>query len=302
MKNFSKKLINLTTSIILVTSATICLGSSSSTEQNPFEFRFAKGTIFENLNSNVQITNDIIYANNVNSLNVYKIPKESADFELGQIPFSWSIDRIGILNDDWSVISYNCEKCYVKNSDIACTKDYNKVTECNDEVIVDSNGVGCKIYSTLDKALNTQNSEQYSTVNDGTILKRFLSLDNGFSLIEFNNEKGFMKSSDLIKRQYLGKFQITYYCPCNICNGGWGAYDYFGNPLIDGTAAVDTSLIPFGTSFQIEEDGYTRDCIAKDIGGAIQGAHIDVFVDVPHSVCEQMGNSKKDVYTYVRCN
>ena len=117
----------------------------------------------------------------------------------------------------------------------------------------------------------------------------------------FNNEKGFMKSSDLIKREYLGKFQITYYCPCNICNGGWGAYDYFGNPLKDGTAAVDTSIIPFGTSFQIEENGYTRDCIAKDIGGAIKGSHIDVFVNVPHSVCEQMGNSKKDVYTYIRC-
>ena len=34
-------------------------------------------------------------------------------------------------------------------------------------------------------------------------------------------------------------------------NGGWGAVDYFGNPLKLGTIAVDPNVIPFGTTVYI---------------------------------------------------
>lgn len=300
MNKFFKKLINLSITLIILMAHMHNVYASSisyieSTER-PFSLCSPKGSIFEII-LNTTYTNDIVFANNPSDLKVYRQPEDLQRFEVDKIPFLWEINRFGILNDDWSVVSYNNKKCYVKNEDIIKEKNYNIESYYYDNVFVDSetDNSYCKLY------LNLSNSKILTNLNNGISVKRILSLDNGFSLVEYNNEKGFIKSSDLIKREYLGKFQITYYCPCNICNGGWGAYDYFGNPLKDGTAAVDTSIIPFGTSFQIEENGYTRDCIAKDIGGAIKGSHIDVFVNVPHSVCEQMGNSKKDVYTYIRC-
>ncbi|MBW7474378.1 LysM peptidoglycan-binding domain-containing protein [Paenibacillus oenotherae] len=70
-------------------------------------------------------------------------------------------------------------------------------------------------------------------------------------------------------------------------NGGWGAVDYFGNPLKVGTIAVDPKKIPLGTKVYVT--GYDYDGLpaggmiatASDMGGAIKGDRIDIFV--PHS-------------------
>lgn len=70
-------------------------------------------------------------------------------------------------------------------------------------------------------------------------------------------------------------------------NGGWGAVDYFGNPLKVGTIAVDPKTIPLGTKVYVT--GYNYDglpqggmiAVASDMGGAIKGNRIDIFV--PHS-------------------
>lgn len=246
-------------------------------------------------NSNIIDTNDIVISNDPNDLEVYQIPDNSSEFKIGQIPFSWEIDRFGILDDEWSIISYNEERCYVKNSKITTTTNYTKATFHYDDVFVVSTENEARIYP------NFENLDEFSIIENYTQLYRILSLDNGYSLIKYNDSNLFIKTSELAKRTYLGKFLITYYCPCRICNGSWGAVDYFGNPLVDGTAAVDTRQIPFGTSFQIQENGFMRSCVAKDVGGSIKGKHIDVFVNVSHSVCEQMGSSKKDVYTFTSC-
>lgn len=76
-------------------------------------------------------------------------------------------------------------------------------------------------------------------------------------------------------------------------NGGWGAVDYFGNPLELGTIAVDPKVIPLGTKVLVT--GHTHPGLpkkafvaeARDIGGAIKGNKIDIFIPgSPKSVRE----------------
>ena len=63
-----------------------------------------------------------------------------------------------------------------------------------------------------------------------------------------------------------------------------GKYDYMGNPVKLGTIAVDPSVIPLGTKLYIE--GYDFSGlpaggfygVASDIGGAIKGNRIDIYI------------------------
>ena len=76
--------------------------------------------------------------------------------------------------------------------------------------------------------------------------------------------------------QYLGRFKITYYCPCAECNGGWGNNTAWAGEIIPGqTVAVDPSVIGKLRWIYIDGIGVRR---AEDVGGAVQGYHIDVAV------------------------
>lgn len=81
--------------------------------------------------------------------------------------------------------------------------------------------------------------------------------------------------------EYLGKFFITYYCPCRKCNGSNAGIDGFGNPLEWGCVAVDRNVIPMHTKLVI--DGYDKVFEARDTGSGINGHDIDIFVPVSHS-------------------
>ncbi|TMV51008.1 hypothetical protein FE783_09550 [Paenibacillus mesophilus] len=67
-------------------------------------------------------------------------------------------------------------------------------------------------------------------------------------------------------------------------NGGYAGKDYFGNPLKVGTIAVDPDIIPLGSTVYVT--GYSYDGLpvggmmakAVDIGGAINGNRIDIYV------------------------
>ncbi|NIK70233.1 MULTISPECIES: 3D domain-containing protein [unclassified Paenibacillus] len=67
-------------------------------------------------------------------------------------------------------------------------------------------------------------------------------------------------------------------------NGGWAGLDYFGNKLKVGTVAVDPKVIPLGTKLYIT--GYNSDGLptggmiatASDVGGAIKGNRIDIYL------------------------
>lgn len=67
-------------------------------------------------------------------------------------------------------------------------------------------------------------------------------------------------------------------------NGGWGSVDYFGNQLKLGTIAVDPKIIPLGTKVLVtghSHSGLPKEAfvaVARDIGGAIKGNRVDIFI------------------------
>lgn len=85
-------------------------------------------------------------------------------------------------------------------------------------------------------------------------------------------------------------------------NGQWGPVDYFGNPLTLGTVAVDPGVIPLGSKLFIT--GYHYDglpqggmyAVASDIGGAIKGERIDIFVPDSRTKALQFGMQQVTVY------
>ena len=85
-------------------------------------------------------------------------------------------------------------------------------------------------------------------------------------------------------------------------NGKWGAVDYFGNPLKLGTVAVDPKVIPLGTKLfitgyqfkHLPQGGFIAE--ARDIGGAINGNKIDIFVPVSKQIGSTFGIQNVEVY------
>ncbi|MCD8390303.1 MAG: hypothetical protein LUD03_00475, partial [Firmicutes bacterium] len=77
--------------------------------------------------------------------------------------------------------------------------------------------------------------------------------------------------------EYLGSFKITRYCPCDICNGGWGPYTAWAGEIIPGqTIGVNPDEIPKLAWVYIDGWGWRR---AEDTGGGIEDHHIDVAVE-----------------------
>lgn len=77
-------------------------------------------------------------------------------------------------------------------------------------------------------------------------------------------------------RDHLGEFTITYYCACVKCCGKTDGITASGAVVREGvTVAVDPKVIPLGTYLYIDGIGYR---VAQDVGGAIQGNRIDVYM------------------------
>jgi 3D (Asp-Asp-Asp) domain-containing protein len=84
-------------------------------------------------------------------------------------------------------------------------------------------------------------------------------------------------------------------------NGGWGAVDYFGNPLKVGTIAVDPKVIPLGTKVYVtgySYNGLPRGLIAtaNDMGGAIKGNRIDMFIPSSMGNVDDFGIQNVKIY------
>jgi 3D (Asp-Asp-Asp) domain-containing protein len=83
-------------------------------------------------------------------------------------------------------------------------------------------------------------------------------------------------------------FVATAYSAAPEENGGaqWAGLDYFGDPLVQGrTIAVDPNVIPLGTTVWVSgynwaglpSEGFAAR--ATDVGSAIQGNRIDIYLD-----------------------
>jgi 3D (Asp-Asp-Asp) domain-containing protein len=87
----------------------------------------------------------------------------------------------------------------------------------------------------------------------------------------------------------------TAYGPSAQDNYPYGATDFFGQPLTQGDVAVDPSVIPLHTCLYIS--GYQSPSFpaggflgeADDQGGAIQGRHIDLFMNASPAQVSNFG-------------
>ena len=93
----------------------------------------------------------------------------------------------------------------------------------------------------------------------------------------------------------IGNFEITFYCSCSRCSGGWRSATASGEVAkTNYTIAVDKDVIPLGSYVQIDDWGVYK---AQDVGGAIKGNKIDVFID-NHTKCLELGR-KKNIPVYM---
>lgn len=89
----------------------------------------------------------------------------------------------------------------------------------------------------------------------------------------------------------MGLCKITYFCPCEECSGQWGRQTYSGATARSGhTVAVDPDVFDIGSKILIDGIVYT----AEDVGGGVQGDHVDIFVDT-HEETLEGGVKYKDV-------
>lgn len=92
---------------------------------------------------------------------------------------------------------------------------------------------------------------------------------------------------------------VTYYC-CelyeHICGDGDG-YTSTGAEVTAGhSCAVDPFLIPLGSTVWVDfGDGVMHEYIAEDVGGAVNGAHIDLAVQT-HAEANECGIDYATVY------
>jgi 3D (Asp-Asp-Asp) domain-containing protein len=134
--------------------------------------------------------------------------------------------------------------------------------------------------SVADKAELRTKVQMLETENDG--LKKN---------IDWLNEQVVKKYIDPVteeKLTSLGDFKITWYSPDD---EGVSDTTYTGTKVRDGVIAVDPDVIPLGSIVVIDGKHYS----AEDIGGAIKGKHIDIFVDERESALAN-GVQTKEVF------
>ena len=86
----------------------------------------------------------------------------------------------------------------------------------------------------------------------------------------------------------LGSYKLTFYCPCEICNGALGV----GQTASGAAPAEGRTIAVDGSRVYIE--GYGT-FIAEDTGSAIKNNKIDIFVST-HSRAEELGVQYANVY------
>lgn len=93
--------------------------------------------------------------------------------------------------------------------------------------------------------------------------------------------------------EYIGEFLLTGYDDCPLCQEEFVGTTALGIvPTVKHTVAVDPKVIPLGSHLLIDGVEY----VAEDVGGAIKGYHIDIFVGSHEETFSDYCNGYADVY------
>lgn len=95
-------------------------------------------------------------------------------------------------------------------------------------------------------------------------------------------------------KRYLGRFRVTFYCPCARCCGRSGGRTSIGRKARSNrTVAVNPRRIPYRTRLKI---GSRWTYVAEDTGGMGRN-HIDIFVN-SHSYALKLGVKHWKVWSW----
>jgi len=102
---------------------------------------------------------------------------------------------------------------------------------------------------------------------------------------------------EVIEMESLGEFNISAYCPCEICCGPYAdGITSSGERAIEGiTIAADPNVLPEGSEVYIEGIGHR---IVQDTGGAIKGNKLDLFFN-SHQDTLNFGRQHLEVFKEV---
>ena len=99
--------------------------------------------------------------------------------------------------------------------------------------------------------------------------------------------------SNVSEYEYIGEFLLTGYDDCPLCQEEFIGMTALGvAPTVQHTVAVDPKVIPLGSHLLIDDVEY----VAEDIGGAIKGYHIDIFVGSHEETFADFCNKTAEVY------
>lgn len=135
-----------------------------------------------------------------------------------------------------------------------------------------------------------------STINSNEGLQRSLD-DMSNKLTAANKTINDLKSSEY-KLVYMGEFKISYYCDqrySHIC-GGTGKTASGKSTEVGVTAAADWSVLPKGSIVYINGVGFRE---IQDVGGAVNGNHIDVLVQ-KHQEALNLGVNYQGVWLLIK--
>lgn len=114
-------------------------------------------------------------------------------------------------------------------------------------------------------------------------LARTQQVDDRHYVITKAPKKAKKKKKKKAKKIDYGIMRCTAYCDCPECSCGYGRHTHSGTTAEAGrTIAVDPDVIDIGSKVEIDGQIY----VAEDVGSAVQGDVIDIFMDTHEEVEE----------------
>ena len=129
------------------------------------------------------------------------------------------------------------------------------------------------------KSVDSKEKNEVVYVNN-CIINMTLNIDIVQQIKDSEKKKTTKKKKSKQNKKYLGMFKIYSYCPCSKCCSHNTGITKSGTKAKQGrTIAVDTSVIPLGSTVYIKYGGKVHKFIAEDTGSGIKGKKIDKFMN-----------------------